>query len=75
MVEPGVKVLGKAARIIRILRDEPGLNVVAIALRLGEPRPTVYRLVQDLLTIGFVEEAPLRERTAYGLNCPALGPR
>ena len=50
--------------MIRILRDEPGLNVVAIALRLGEPRPTVYRLVQDLVTIGFVEEAPLRERTA-----------
>ena len=47
---PRVKVLGKAARLLKLLADNPGSDRAVAGCAFGEPRPTVYRLVQDLAT-------------------------
>lgn len=40
MDRPRVKVLGKTARLLKLLADNPGSTVPALAVLLGEPRPT-----------------------------------
>ncbi|HTT91588.1 MAG TPA: IclR family transcriptional regulator, partial [Acidimicrobiales bacterium] len=70
---PRVKVLGKAARLLRLLVDNPGSTVPALAVLLGEPRPTVYRLIQDLELLDFVEEGPRSGTYRLGLELFRLG--
>jgi DNA-binding IclR family transcriptional regulator len=70
---PRVKVLAKAAKLLQILADNPDSTAPALAKRLGEPRPTVYRLVQDLASLGYVEEGPGPGTYRLGLELFRLG--
>jgi DNA-binding IclR family transcriptional regulator len=70
---PRVKVLAKAARLLEILADNPGATAPVLAQLLGEPRPTVYRLVQDLAALGYVEEGPRPGTYRLGLELFRLG--
>jgi DNA-binding IclR family transcriptional regulator len=70
---PRVKVLGKAARLLRLLADHPDSAVPALAVLLGEPRPTVYRLIQDLAVLDYVEEGPRPGTYRLGLELFRLG--
>ena len=73
MDHPRVKVLGKAARLLKLLADNPGSTVPALAVLLAEPRPTVYRLVQDLAVLDYVEEGPRPGTYRLGLELFRLG--
>jgi DNA-binding IclR family transcriptional regulator len=70
---PRVKVLAKAAKLLDALAANPDLTAPALAQRLGEPRPTVYRLVQDLAVLGYVEEGPRAGTYRLGLELFRLG--
>ena len=70
---PRVKVLGKAARLLTLLADNPDATVPSLAVLLGEPRPTVYRLIQDLATLDYVEEGPRPGTYRLGLELFRLG--
>lgn len=69
MASPKVKVLGKAARLLEALAEYPDSTAAWLAQQLGEPRPTVYRLVQDLIALDYVEEGrrPGTFRLGFGL--------
>lgn len=73
MDNPRVKVLGKAARLLKLLTDNPDSTVPALAVLLGEPRPTVYRLIQDLVLLDYVEEGPRPGTYRLGLELFRLG--
>jgi len=70
---PQVKVLGKVARILNHLQQCPDLTVPELAAILGEPRPTVYRLIQDLASLGYVEQGPKHGGYRLGLELFRLG--
>jgi DNA-binding IclR family transcriptional regulator len=70
---PRVKVLRKVASLLEVLAAEPDLKAPELARRLGEPRPTVYRLVQDLVALGFIEEGPRSGEYHLGLTLFRLG--
>ena len=53
--DPSVKVLGKAGRLLTELGERSDLTVRELSLRLGEPRPTVHRILQGLAALGYVE--------------------
>ena len=69
MSSPRIKVLAKAARLLEVLAEFPDSTPASLAQRLGEPRPTVYRLIQDLALLGYLEEGPDLVPTASALNC------
>ena len=73
MGTPRVKVLAKADRLLQTLAQSPGLTAPALAQQLGEPRPTVYRLVQDLAALGYVEEGSRAGTYRLGLELFRLG--
>lgn len=73
MPTPRVRVLAKAARLLEILAESPDLTAPALAKRLGAPRPTVYRLVQDLAVLDYVEEGPRPGTYRLGLQLFRLG--
>ena len=73
MTPPRVKVLAKAARVLEALADSPDLTAPMLAQRLGEPRPTVYRLVQDLEALDYVEAGPRPGTYRLGLELFRLG--
>lgn len=75
MDRPHVKVLGKVAKLLQLLADYPGSVPSAIALRMGEPRPTVHRLIQDLVALGYVEEGSRPGAYQLGLELFRLGSR
>jgi len=68
-----VKVLGKAARLLRLLADNPDATVPSLAVLLAEPRPTIYRLIQDLAVLDYVEEGPRPGTYRLGLELFRLG--
>ena len=73
MASPKVKVLGKAARLLEALAESPDSTAPSLAQKLGEPRPTVYRLVQDLMTLDYIEEGPRPGTYRLGLGRFRLG--
>ncbi len=73
MEYPRVKVLGKAARLLKLLADNPDATVPSLAVLLGEPRPTVYRLIQDLAMLDYVEVGPRPGTYRLGLELFRLG--
>jgi DNA-binding IclR family transcriptional regulator len=73
MIAPHIKVLAKAARLLQVLANNPGLTVPGLAHRLCEPRPTIYRLVQDLVSLDYIEEGPLPGTYRLGLELFRLG--
>lgn len=70
---PRVKVLAKVARLLELLAEFPDSTPPSLAQRLGEPRPTVYRLVQDLASLGYVEEGSRPGTYRLGLELFRLG--
>ncbi|HTV10618.1 MAG TPA: IclR family transcriptional regulator [Acidimicrobiales bacterium] len=68
-----VKVLAKAAKLLDALAANADCTVPALAQRVNEPRPTVYRLVQDLVAMGYVEEGPRPGTYRLGLELFRLG--
>lgn len=73
MAPPRVKVLGKAARLLDVLAENPDQTAPSLAQQLGEPRPTVYRLVQDLMALGYVEQGARRGTYRLGIELFRLG--
>jgi DNA-binding IclR family transcriptional regulator len=73
MASPRIKVLAKAARLLEILAEFPDSTPPSLAQRLGEPRATVYRLVQDLAALGYLEEGPRPGTYRLGLELFRLG--
>jgi len=73
MDAPRVKVLGKAAKLLDVLADHPDQSAPSLAQRLGEPRPTVYRLVQDLMALGYLEQGTRRGTYRLGMELFRLG--
>jgi DNA-binding IclR family transcriptional regulator len=73
MEQPRVKVLGKAARLLDLLADHPDSTAPWLAARLNEPRPTIYRLVQDLVNLGYVEHGARRGSYRLGMELFRLG--
>jgi DNA-binding IclR family transcriptional regulator len=73
MASPKVKVLGKAARLLEALAECPDSTAPSLAQQLGEPRPTVYRLVQDLMALDYVEEGRRPGTYRLGLGLFRLG--
>lgn len=68
--QAGVKAVGRAIAILRVLQREPaGLSIGAIAKRLGLSRSTAQRFVKALELEGFVIPATETERFRLG---PAL---
>ncbi len=73
MGSPRIKVLAKAARLLEVLAEFPDSTPPSLAQRLGEPRPTVYRLIQDLAVLGYLEEGPRPGTYRLGLELFRLG--
>jgi DNA-binding IclR family transcriptional regulator len=73
MSSPRIKVLAKAARLLEVLAEFPDSTPASLAQRLGEPRPTVYRLIQDLALLGYIEEGPRPGTYRLGLELFRLG--
>lgn len=73
MDAPVVKVLRKTAAILDVLAAKPDLTPGEVAAAVGEPRPTVYRLLQDLTVLGYVEEGQRPGSYRLGLELFRLG--
>jgi DNA-binding IclR family transcriptional regulator len=73
---PGDKaanVLAKAGRVLGQLGERSDLTVRELSLSLGEPRPTVHRILQNLAALGYVEAGPKRGTYRLGLELFRLG--
>lgn len=57
-----VKALANADEVVRLLAEEGELSPAEISERLGIPRPSVYRLLDGLSSIGLTE--PIRKSSA-----------
>ncbi|NMP23096.1 IclR family transcriptional regulator [Sulfobacillus harzensis] len=53
----GVAVIGKMARVLDLLADDPSLNPSQLSARLGMPRTTVHRILQTMIREGIVTDA------------------
>lgn len=73
MPSPNVKVLRKVAMLLDLLARNPDSTAPELAVLVGEPRPTVYRLVQDLVALDYVEEGPRPGTYRLGLELFRLG--
>lgn len=73
MGSPRVKVLGKVAKLLDVLSTNRDATAPELAVLVGEPRPTVYRLVQDLVTLDYVAEGPRPGTYRLGLELFRLG--
>ena len=63
--QASVKVLAKAVAALNALAETDGLTPAELALRLDEPRSTVYRLLNSLEDLGFVQQG---SRGSYQLG-------
>jgi DNA-binding IclR family transcriptional regulator len=72
--EGSVGVLAKAAAVLDCLcLSEREMTSAQVAQRLGEPRPTIYRLLGNLQDLGFVEPGERRGTYRLGLKLLRLG--
>jgi DNA-binding IclR family transcriptional regulator len=70
---PQVKVLAKAAKVLDVLATHHDATAPELAVLVGEPRPTVYRLVQDLVALDYVAPGPRPGTYRLGLGLFRLG--
>lgn len=70
----GESVIGRAASLLSALRagGERGLRLVDVASRAGIARPSVHRLLSELIDVGYVEQLPDR-RYRLGSGIYLLG--
>jgi DNA-binding IclR family transcriptional regulator len=59
--------------VLSQLGESSDLTARELSIRLGEPRPTVHRLLQELAGLGFVERGPRRGTYRLGLELFRLG--
>jgi IclR family acetate operon transcriptional repressor len=65
--------LEKALRVLEAVTDQPqAIGLPDIAARLGLPRQTVHRVLQQLEKAGLVDRDPLRDRYAVGAQLSEL---
>lgn len=69
----GVAVLAKAMSLVDHLAEAGELTPAQLAERTGEPRSTVYRLLNSLQELGLVEPGPRRGTYLLGLKVFQLG--
>lgn len=63
----GVQVIARAAQLLRALELEPlGLSLTELAERVQLPRSTVHRIVNALLSDGFLATGPLPSQVVIG---------
>jgi len=48
----------RTLQVLRAVNDEPGAGVSALAQRTGIPRPSLYRILGTLCTLGYVQRVP-----------------
>jgi DNA-binding IclR family transcriptional regulator len=73
MAVPRVKVLGKAAKLLDVLATHHDATAPELAVLIGEPRPTVYRLVQALVALDYLSEGAEAGTYRLGLELFRLG--
>jgi len=66
-------VLTKAGRVLGQLGERSDMTVRELAISLGEPRPTVHRILQNLAELGYVDAGPKRGTYRLGLELFRLG--
>lgn len=71
--EGSVGVLAKAASVMDCLAEHGEMTSAQVAQKLGEPRPTIYRLLGNLRQLGFVEPREKRGSYRLGLKILRLG--
>ncbi|WP_127129039.1 IclR family transcriptional regulator [Georgenia sp. SYP-B2076] len=68
MSSEGVQVLHKATALLRELGADTPLSAAELATALGQPRTTVYRLLNTLMELGWVKETEQRGRFALDVT-------
>ena len=60
-------VLGKAFSILSAFDEQDTLRLVDLSQRSGVPKPTVYRLAQELVSLGMLERVPGGYRIGFSV--------
>jgi len=68
-----VNVLGKAAAVVDVLAEWPESTAAELAELTGQPRSTVYRLLESLQRLGWVEHGSARGRFRLGMRLFRIG--
>jgi DNA-binding IclR family transcriptional regulator len=71
--DSGVQVLVKAAAVLDLLAARGAMSAAGLALELGEPRSSVYRLLGTLQRLELVEAGERRGEYRLGLKLLRLG--
>jgi DNA-binding IclR family transcriptional regulator len=69
----GVNVLEKAGRLLDVLALHGEISIAALVEELDEPRTTVYRLLESMTELGWVEQGSQRAHYRLGLKLFRLG--
>ena len=69
----GIEILSKAGAVIDALAAAGMLSVNALAEAVDEPTSSTYRLLQSLIALDWVEQAPLRGMYRLGLAFLQIG--
>lgn len=68
-----VQVIGRAVKILRILRDTGGLNLSQLSREVGLPHSTVHRIVGTLKAENLISTDPSNGRIELGIELLTLG--
>jgi DNA-binding IclR family transcriptional regulator len=68
-----VNVLGKAAAVVDVLAEWPESTAAELAELTGQPRSTIYRLLESLQRLGWVEHGSARGRFRLGMRLFRIG--
>jgi DNA-binding IclR family transcriptional regulator len=70
---PPVNVLSKADRVLELLADQGEMPIAALIEALEEPRTSVYRLLESMQELGWVEPGARRGQYRLGIKVFRLG--
>jgi len=70
---PAVNLLSKADRVLELLAERGDMPIAAMIEELDEPRTSVYRLLESMQELGWVDPAPQRGLYRLGLKLFRLG--
>lgn len=68
-----VRAVERAAQILDLLRTAGRATLKELAHRSGLPKPSVFRMVRTLESVGLVERLPESESYRLGVRCLTLG--
>lgn len=72
-IMPTPNLLAKADRLLELLAENEHMSIATIIEALDEPRTSVYRLLENMQELGWVEAAGLRGHYRLGLKIFRLG--